>query len=98
MTKPSCAVHVIFKVKPEHVHDFREVVILQAKNSLEREAWCSQFDVCTNPDEPETFMLYETYDDRAAFQKHRQTDHLAEFNAAIQDWVIDRQVSIWDIV
>lgn len=98
MSVPTCAVHVIFTVKPEHKAEFHQAVMLQAKTSLEREPWCVQFDVCTSDAEsPNTFMLYETYDDRAAFEKHRQTEHLAEFNATIGPWVETRNVTIWDI-
>ncbi len=97
MSRPKCAVHVIFRVNAEHVGAFKDAVELQAKNSLEREPWCQQFDVCTTPEAPEAFMLYETYDDRAAFEKHRQTEHLAEFNKTIADWVVSRDVTIWDI-
>lgn len=97
MSAPICAVHVVFVVKPESVGPFHEAVVLQAKNSLEKEPWCVQFDVCTTPDDPTRFMLYETYDDRAAFDKHRETQHLADFNATITDWVVSRDVTIWDI-
>lgn len=97
MSAPKCAIHVVFSVKPEFFDKFHQAVLLQAKNSLAKEPWCVQFDVCTMPEKPNTVMLYETYDDRAAFDKHRASEHLAEFNATIADWVADKDVTIWDI-
>ncbi len=97
MPAPKCAVHVLFTIKSDCINQFHEAVLLQAKNSLEKEPWCVQFDVCTMPQRPDCVMLYETYDDRAAFEKHRETQHLADFNATIADWVVDREVTIWDI-
>lgn len=97
MNKPSCVINVIFEIKPEFAEQFDAAVRLQAKNSLEKEDWCHQFDVGTDPERPNFFMLYETYDDRAAIVKHRSTEHFAAFQATIADWVADKQVGIWDL-
>ncbi|MCA9128829.1 MAG: antibiotic biosynthesis monooxygenase [Planctomycetales bacterium] len=98
MPAAKCAVHVVFRIKSENFQEFLDVVKAQANNSLTREPWCQQFDVCVSPDTPDTVMLYETYDDRESFAKHRQTSHLAEFNQACAGWVVTRDVTIWDIV
>ncbi len=42
------AVTVRFHVAPAHAEAFFERVRQQAKDSLEREAACTQFDVCRN--------------------------------------------------
>ena len=98
MTKPTCAVCVTFQVKPEHFDEFLDRVKQQANDSLSKEAWCHQFDVSTREDAPFEVLLYETYDDRTAFlEKHRQTDHFAEFNATVSDWIAAKQVGVWDI-
>lgn len=98
MSQPTCAVHVIFNIKPEFVSQFHSVILRQAHNSLTKEPWCHQFDVATQPDRPNSFFLYETYDDRDAFGKHRETEHFAEFNATITDWVESKEVGVWDIL
>lgn len=98
MSKPRCAVQVLFTIKPEHFEDFRPVILAQAKNSLEKEPGCHQFDVATIPELPHSIHLYETYDDRAAFDAHRETSHFAEFSAKISDWVEEKQVHICDIL
>ncbi len=98
MSKPTCAVSVIFNIKPEHAAAFHQAVILQAENSLSKEAWCHQFDVGTTPERAHCFLLYETYDDRDAFvNKHRQTDHFAAFNRTVADWIESKEVNVWDI-
>lgn len=97
MPKPTCAVQVLFNIKAEHVTSFRDAVLQQARNSLEKESWCHQFDVGTMPERPHSFLLYETYDDREAFAKHRQTEHFAVFSQTITDWVESKEVGVWDI-
>lgn len=98
MTRATCTVNVVFKVLPQHADAFQTAVLQQAKNSLEKEDWCHQFDVCVLPDEPGKFLLYETYDDRAAFARHRETEHFAQFTKTIDGWVVDKDVAIWDIL
>ena len=97
MSQPTCAVHVVFNIKPEHVESFKTAVMQQAKNSVELEPWCHQFDVCTMPERPQSFLLYANFDDRAAFAKPRGTEHFAKFTALITAWVESKEVGIWDI-
>ncbi len=98
MSKATCAVCVTFRIKPEFFEQFLVTVNIQAKNSKEFEPWCHQFDVSTMPDQPNAVLLYETYDNRAAFfEKHRTTRHFATFAQTIADWVESKELGIWDI-
>jgi autoinducer 2-degrading protein len=87
----SYVVTVIFVAKPEHRDDFRRAMIENATASREREPGCRQFDVCEKADGSEIF-LYEVYDDEAAFQAHRVTDHFRRFDAQVKPWVADKRV------
>ncbi len=99
MSSATCAVCVTFQIHPEHIDAFLAAAREQARNSLEKEPWCHQFDVGVMPDQPVLVLLYETYDDRAAFfEKHRQTEHFVQFNQKVADWVEFKQVGVWDIV
>lgn len=98
MARATCAVNVVFTIKPEHVDSFRQAVTLQAKNSVTKEPWCHQFDVGETPDKPNCFLLYETYDDRDAFVKHRETPHFAQFIETVQGWIEAKEISVWDIL
>ncbi len=97
MPAPKCAVCVHFQLYPEHFERFFAAVMLQAKNSKELEPWCHQFDVCRLPEQPYSILLYETYDDREAFARHRQTEHFAQFQRAIEGCVASKDVGVWDI-
>lgn len=97
MPSPTAVINVVFEIEPEFAAEFHTAVVKQAKNSLEKEPWCHQFDVGTDPERPNFFMLYETYDDRDAIVKHRSTEHFADFQATIAEWVLSKQVGIWDI-
>ena len=88
-------VTVHFQARQGHEEAFLEAMKQQAKNSLEREDHCVQFDVCTAPDDPGHIFLYEIYRDAAAFQAHLETAHFRDFNEATADLVQSKQVDTW---
>ena len=89
---------VDFEVKREDAEAFRELVLAQARNSLELEEACHVFDVAQPPDEPERFFLYELYDDEAAFQAHLESAHFLDFNAKVEPMTVSKEVRTMDLV
>ena len=86
-------VTVDFMINAAHVASFRDAVRAQARNSLEREPGCHQFDVCTDPAEPRRVLLYEIYTDEAAFRVHLESSHFLSFDATVRDWLESKQVA-----
>lgn len=86
---------VRFVIKSESVDAFREAVLRQAKNSLSREVTCRRFDVALDDHRPDHCLLYELYDDQAAFDLHLATDHFNQFNDETADLVVSKEVSCW---
>ena len=88
-------VTVWFEVHPEHADSFRERVLIQASNSLEREPACRQFDVSFDPADAARCFLYERYDDRKAFDVHLASEHFKQFDATVTPWIKSKKVEIW---
>ena len=91
------AVTVVFEVKKEAIAAFREAVLQQADNSLAQEVGCRRFDVGFDAARPERVFLYELSDDRAAFERHRETGHFAAFNALAAPLVTSKRVDTWQL-
>ena len=89
------AITVRFQIKPAHEAAFVERVQLQARETLDREAACRQFDVCRNLHNVREVFLYELYDDEAAFAAHLKTEHFVAFDADTRGWVEDKVVEKW---
>jgi (4S)-4-hydroxy-5-phosphonooxypentane-2,3-dione isomerase len=92
MKPPSFAIAVTFHIKPECVQQFRARILQQASDSLERESGCCQFDVLVDETDATIFCLYETYVDAEAFVAHKATDHFADYDRMVADWVVSKQV------
>ena len=83
---------VEFLVKASFRERFRELVAVNAKASLERERGCRRFDVLIEPDEPRKFVLFEIYDDAAAFDEHLRSSHYKSFARAIANEIEHRSI------
>lgn len=92
MTKPTFAVAVTFEIKPDKIESFIDRVKQQARDSVRLEPGCFQFDVLVDSSDPNIVVLYETYTDPAAFETHKATDHFADFDRAVTDLVVSKQV------
>ena len=70
---------VDFEVKPGTADDVIKYVSENARASVANEPGCYQFDVLRVPDNPNRLMLYEVYENEAAFQSHGGTAHIKAF-------------------
>lgn len=86
------AILVEFTVRPDSVERFRELILTNARLSLQDERGCRRFDVLVPDDDPARVVLYEIYDDAAAFDAHIGTPHYRSFATAADDLITTRSV------
>lgn len=87
------ALIVQFRIKPAHVEDFALAITENARISRETEIGCRLFDVCRDPADASSFLLYELYDDDAAIEAHLATPHFLQMDRASTDWV--ERKTVW---
>jgi len=87
-------VMVDFRLKPGTSDRFRQLIDENARASVRDEAGCRQFDVVVPEGQADRIVLYEIYDDRAAFDAHMKTPHFASFDAASRDLVASKEVTL----
>ena len=92
MTRPTFAIVVTFDIDPSHRADFEARVLQQRNDSLRNEEACHQFEVLVDTETPNRFVLYETYDDPAAFEAHRQTSYFDDFFSTVSPWIQGREI------
>jgi quinol monooxygenase YgiN len=89
---------VDFRLKPGSLKAFRALIDENATLSCATEAGCRRFDVIEPRGGTDRVVLYEIYDDRAAFEAHIKTAHFHKFNDASAPLVADKVVSDYDLV
>lgn len=70
---------VDFEVKDGTAEQAIALVSENARNSVENEPGCLQFDVMQAADNPNRILLFEVYKDQAAFEAHGKTEHIKAF-------------------
>ncbi|MFN3623347.1 MAG: putative quinol monooxygenase [Hyphomicrobium sp.] len=78
--------------------ELREALQRYAKTCLERETGCQRYDIATDPLEGAAFLLYQIYDDEAAYLAHRELPHYADFRFLTDPWVRSRRVLTYKAV
>lgn len=89
---------VFFEAKKEYTSVFRSAVLTQARNSLDNEPGCRQFDVSEDPLDANAFFLYEVYDDEAAFKLHTETPHFKTFDATVGPMTASKRVLTYELI
>lgn len=88
-------VTVNFVIASEFTSEFTSAMLEQAKNSIELEADCHVFDVCSASDNACSIYLYEKYTDSDAFQTHLESEHFKSFDALVTPWLVSKTVNTW---
>jgi autoinducer 2-degrading protein len=89
---------VEFRLKSGSRGDFRPLVDENARTSARMEAGCRCFDVIEPAGDPDAVLLYEIYDDRAAFDAHVASQHYARFDSASAGYVVGKSVTVGELV
>jgi quinol monooxygenase YgiN len=91
------AVHVIvakIQMKPEFREKFLELMLDDARGSVENEPGCLQFSVVQDEKDPSQILLFEIYRDRAAFEAHMQMPHYLRWDNGVRDWYA-APIEVW---
>tara|TARA_B100000768_G_C11092575_1_gene295607 strand:+ start:290 stop:580 length:291 start_codon:yes stop_codon:yes gene_type:complete len=84
---------VKFVINEKDIEKFKVRMLQQARDSLELEIDCHQFDVCHDPNNKNIVFLYETYTDKNAFDIHLNSKHYLAFNDEVTSWVKEKIVT-----
>ena len=91
-------VAVFFDIKPERVSSFSKAVLQIARLSLDDEPGCKTFDVSIDPTDAGSFLIYEIYEDEAAFNAHLTSAHFKQFSAQVADWILHKRVLSYELL
>ena len=69
-----------------------------AADSQANEEGCLMFQVNTVEDNPNRYVMYEIYVDKAAIETHMNSVHMQAFRSDSADMVTDRVITFLDVV
>lgn len=89
------AVVVRFSIKPDEMDNFMPLMKQNAQASLSLEPACNQFDVLTDPSQPNEVLLYEIYKNEEGFKEHLESSHFQSFDKKVASMVADKSVQTY---
>jgi autoinducer 2-degrading protein len=87
---------VFLEAERDHQGDMRAALVTYARMCVEREPGCRRYDVCLDPVDGASFLLYQVYADEAAYLTHRELPHYAEFRILADPWTKSRRVLTYE--
>ncbi|MDA0241281.1 MAG: putative quinol monooxygenase [Proteobacteria bacterium] len=92
------AAFVKIDVKPGTREAFKDLVLDNARCSVRDEPGCIQFDIMESDEDENAFYAFEVYEDEAALEAHRATEHSKRFKAAANKMMITNEMTrCWQI-
>ena len=85
---------VNIRIKPDQVARFTPMVLENAR-AARQEPGCRQFEVLVDPKDNTKVMLYEVYNDEAAFETHQQTPHFKKYLAEAVPLLASRERQVF---
>jgi autoinducer 2-degrading protein len=92
----SYVLQVALRIRKENTDAFMSKVLENAANAR-KEPGCRRFDVLVDPKDPTHAMLYEVYDNEAAFAVHQATEHFKRYIAEAVPLLESRERIVWTL-
>jgi (4S)-4-hydroxy-5-phosphonooxypentane-2,3-dione isomerase len=80
---------VEYDIVPGQVDAYLAALKENAAGSV-REPGCREFNILVSQKDPNHVLIFEVYDDAAALQAHRETDHFKKYAATTKEMVAKR--------
>ncbi|MGA2311852.1 MAG: putative quinol monooxygenase [Xanthobacteraceae bacterium] len=82
---------VEYDIVPGQVDNFLAALKENGAASV-KEPGCREFDIAVSQKDPNHVLIFEVYNDTAAAQAHRETDHFKKYAATTKDMIAKREV------
>ena len=86
-------VHVFVHVKPDHIEDFKQATLENARNSV-LEPGIARFDVVQYLEDPRRFILVEVYRTPEDPARHKDTAHYQKWRDTVEGMMAEPRTSI----
>ena len=90
----SFVLQVSIRIQPQNVDAFMKKLDENAR-AARTEPGCKQFEVLVDPTDKTKVMLYEVYNDEAAFEEHQKGAAFKKYVAEAVPLLADRVRNVW---
>ncbi len=89
---------VFLEGKREHRAALRDALLLHAKLARDKVERCVRVDICADPVDPASFLIYALFDDEAAYRAYQETQQYSDVAILIEPWTASRRVLTYELI
>lgn len=89
---------VFLEGKREHRTALRDSLLLHAKMARDQIPRCQRVDVCADPVEPGSFLIYAVFDDEASYKAYQESQQYSDVAILIEPWTASRRVLTYELI
>ena len=89
---------VFIEGKREHRTALRDALQFHAKQVTENVGRCQRVDICADPLDGASFLIYAVFADEAAYKAYQETQHYADVAILIEPWLASRRVLTYNLI
>jgi autoinducer 2-degrading protein len=78
-------------VVPGQIENYLAALKENGATAVQTEPGCREFNIAVSRSDPNHVFIFEVYDNSAALDAHRQTDHFKKYAATTKDMVAKRE-------
>lgn len=79
-------------IVPAEFDKFMEAIKENGAAAVKKEPGCREFNITVSEKDPHHVLLFEVYDNAAALEAHRATDHFKKYQTTVANMVAKRDV------
>jgi len=81
-------------VVPGQIENYLAALKENGAGAVQTEPGCREFNITVSQSDPNHVFIFEVYDNAAALDSHRQTDHFKKYAATTKDMVVKREAHL----
>lgn len=89
---------VFLEVHRAHEASMRSAIMTHARTCRAMEPGCVRYDVSLDPLDAASFLIYQVYENEAAFRAHKELPHYAAFRLKVESWIKSRRVLTYNLL
>lgn len=89
---------VFLEGKREHRAALRDALLLHAKLARDQVARCHHVDICADPVDSASFLIYALFDDEASYRAYQETQQYSDVAILIEPWTASRRVLTYELI
>jgi (4S)-4-hydroxy-5-phosphonooxypentane-2,3-dione isomerase len=93
--------HVVIEfldAKPHHRAGVRTALMMMSRQVLAKKIGCNHYDVGQDDLDGSAFLVYQVFENKAAYRAHQEMPEYAEHRLLVDPWIVTRRTLSYELI